>query len=107
LVEATQAVADVLPAEPPALGPADTVRTLARDEECGPKLSITVRPTVSSGDAGPSLDHPAGGERPLARHLEDLRRENERLWAHVHEERTARIHEIELLNGLIASVRRA
>jgi hypothetical protein len=43
----------------------------------------------------------------LYAHLEDLRRENERLWEQVHEERTARIHEIELLNGLIASVRRA
>ena len=43
----------------------------------------------------------------LHAHLEDLRWENERLWAHVHEERTARIQEIELLNGLIAAVRRA
>jgi hypothetical protein len=43
----------------------------------------------------------------LYAHLEDLRRENERLWEQVHEERKARIQEIELLNGLIAAVRRA
>jgi hypothetical protein len=108
LAEATRAVTDVLQAEPPVPGPAAAVQTLARDEERGPKPSIPVQPTVPSGEAGePSLVSLQAENARLHAHLADLRRENQRLWEQVHEERKARIQEIELLNGLIAAVRRA
>jgi hypothetical protein len=107
LAEATRAVTDVLSAEPPAPSPVDTAETITRDEEHLPKPSIPVQSTVPSGEADrPSWSALQAENARLYAHLEDLRRENERLWAHVHEERKARIHEIELLNGLIASARR-
>jgi hypothetical protein len=107
LAEATQAMADVLQAEPPAPSPADTAETITRDEEHVPKPSIPVQSTVPSGEADrPSWIALQAENARLHAHLEDLRRENERLWEQVREERTARIHEIELLNGLIAAVRR-
>jgi hypothetical protein len=95
LADATQAVADVLQAQP-----------LARDQEWVSEPATPVRPTVPGGEAGPSLVSLQTENARLHAHLEDLRRENERLWEQVHEERKARIQEIELLNGLIASMRR-
>jgi hypothetical protein len=97
----------VLPAEPPAPGPADAAQILARDEERGPEPSIPGRSTIPGGEAEPSPVSLQAENAHLHAYLEDLRRENKRLWEQVREERTARLHEIELLNGLIASMRRA
>ena len=100
------AVAEAPQAALPAAGSAVTAEASERAAEPVSEPATPVRHAVPSGEAGPSLVSLQTENARLHAHLEDLRRENERLWAHVHEERKARIHEIELLNGLIASARR-
>jgi hypothetical protein len=99
--EATQAVL-------PVAGSAVTAEASEPDAEPVSEPATPVRHAVPSSETDrPSWIALQAENARLHAHLEDLRRENERLWEQVHEERTARIHEIELLNGLIASVRRA
>jgi hypothetical protein len=102
------AVAEAPQAALPAAGSAVTAEASERAAEPVSEPAMPVRHAVPSSEADrPSWSALQAENARLHAHLEDLRRENERLWVHVHEERTARIHEIKRLNGLIASVRRA
>jgi len=94
------------PTARPVAGSAVTAEASERDAEPVSEPAMPVRHAVPSGEVGPSLVSLQTENARLHAHLEDLRRENERLWEQVREERNARIKEIELLNGLIAAVRR-
>jgi hypothetical protein len=106
VAEATPAEAAGLPVTPAALDPAEAVAPLESSAEPESEPMTPVRPAIPSGGAEDLSRMSLQAENArLQAHVEDLRRENERLWEQVREERRARIQEIELLNGLITSFR--
>jgi hypothetical protein len=106
VAEATPAEAAGLPVTPAALDPAEAVAPLESSAEPESEPMTPVRPAIPRGGAEDLSRMSLQAENArLQAHVEDLRRENERLWEQVREERRARIQEIELLNGLITSFR--
>src|SRR5690242_14605752 len=83
--------------------PSDPQELTDHDHASLPAALTEVAEVLRVADRAPPEPAPPEHAAEIARlkaHVEDLRRENDRLWEQVRAERAARIREIELLTGL-------